>query len=641
MGLPAYSTENSESSGSDSSVGSTEWDGDNTSDYKGSEEEEEDEDSTEEWDSENVSSLRTETSLRQLLTTDQMITAGELKKNIKESLNILRSCRVVGANSRVNVEGKKVTTRARIGNCPIVASDCIDQMMQDEKDRLFKRVCKGNIQSKDAFMKQSAQFLTFAVDTGELGYDEDNDDLVTLIGRVVLSPVSIVRIYADWLEEGALLAHDSVRGRLCNLSLLLTQFVDNATFRTAIPALLEFIKARVKYHKGELDSAKANIQSEDLLESGLLCSKADLIIMEKRLAPILANIFRLAQIEPVPMQMYTLALRIIGFQFYATNMNGRHRGIAEMTKQDAFKLMDQMFAATAKTKSLKARGNQMITVTDDLASNLDMYWRLLRPQPREEDYDCFFLRFKGTPLSGDDGSKGIATMLDDLFGLYLPVTTLRGINTTQVKICATENEINTDQSNIFHTECQGHSKETADRLYTYMRQPSKAAVLTTVNTTVNNSGDGDGGGDTLLFSRRPNDNLHYSSGSYLPTPPRLEVAGSSSTSMVSTDSTSATPCNNQSSARTITPTKLQLPRSTFDDYGQDHIDFGKDESGHISWSHDEVDYIKQFQASHKGTQVFQRCLESILSNANPDIRKMFHKKHLRNSSVIRDGVKNK
>ena len=200
MGLPANSTdstENSESSESDSSVGSTEWDGDNTSDYKGSEEEEEEEDSTEEWDSENVSSLRTETSLRQLLTTDQMITAGELKKNIKESLNILRSCRVVGANSRVNVEGKKVTTRARIGNCPIVASDCIDQMMQDEKDRLFKRVCKGNIQSKDAFMKQSAQFLTFAVDTGELGYDEDNDDLVTLIGRVVLSPVSIVRIYAE------------------------------------------------------------------------------------------------------------------------------------------------------------------------------------------------------------------------------------------------------------------------------------------------------------------------------------------------------------------------------------------------------------------------------------------------------------
>ena len=79
----------------------------------------------------------------------------------------------------------------------------------------------------------------------------------------------------------------------------------------------------------------------------------------------------------------------------------------------------------------------------------------------------------------------------------------------------------------------------------------------------------------------------------------------------------------------------------YDDYGLDHTDYYKPDSGHITWSDAEVEYIKHFLETNHGTQIFQRCLQSILSNPNKDIRRIFHKKHLRNSSVIRDGVKRK
>ena len=389
----------------------------------------------------------------------------------------------------------------------------------------------------------------------------------------------------------------------------------------------------MKYHKDCIDHLKASTSPAALMKNGLLCTKADLIVMEEKLVPILHDIFRLAEIQALPMQLYNMAMRIIGFQFYGTNLNGRYRGIAEMTEEEGLQLIKQLYAASSKTKSLKARGDQMITVTSDLATNLDNYWRLLRPKGTE----CanFFLRFKGTSISGDDGSKGIATMLDDLFGLYLTVTTLRCINTTQVKICATENDINSEQSEVFHTESQGHSRDTANRLYTYMRQPNTAAVLADVNSVLNNrrrqgdtvmfasaerEGSSDEGEGEVVESRRAYNNFGNT-----PSTPNGGTIGATGTSKRST------------AVGPLKPTTLPM----FDDFGLDHIDYDKAESGNIIWSDAEVEYIKQFKSTCTERSVFRLCLDSILSNPNAAIRRTFHKKHLRSSSILRDGVKYK
>jgi hypothetical protein len=637
------SSDNSEddSDSSSSSGDSDRWDGDNTSDYKDEDDDHSDDSVTSDLAGRRVASLRQKPQKHEL-TTEEMIKAAQLKQMITEELARLRRCR--RDCNRLDIEGNKLTTRRRTANCPITATDHIVQILGEEEDKLFKRVCSTNIQTKNAFMKQSAQFLTYAITDGGLP-ECSADDLATLVGKVVMAPISVVRKYADFLEENAKLSNESIRGRLCNISLLLTQFVDNITFRTEIPPVLELIKSHVKYYKGMTDDVKANTKPEDLLESGLLCSKGDLVVMENSLAPILADIFSLAEIqhELVPMQLYNIAMRIIGFQFYGTNLNGRHRGIAEMTEEDGFKLINHLYAATSKTKSFKARGNQIITVTDDLAINLEKYWRLLRPHGGQSDN--FFLRWKGTALSGDDGSKGIATMLDDLFGLYLPVTTLRSINTTQIKICATENEINSEQSGMFHTDCQGHSRATADRLYTFMRQPSTAAVLAGVNATVNSTH----GGETIMF----NNTRPILTTLRAATPRPLTSPATSSTSTPSTSTPrevgsgmvtprhieTGTPIQKsfQSLASTLTPTKLPL----FDDFGHDHVDYGREECSNVAWSEAEVEYIKQFKASCTERNVFHLCLESIVSNPNEAIRRMFHKKHLRTSSILRDGVKHK
>jgi hypothetical protein len=621
-GSDSNSNSDSDSDSNSNSDSNSDSDGDNTSDYKPDSSSDSDSDGHGDGDTDCDTDAITSSPATRARNTQisgaQMMIAAQLKQSITAQLKRLRSSH--RDCSRVDKEGKKITSRSRSVNCPISPSVRIAQLIADEDTRLFRRVCANNSQSKNAFLKQSAQFLTYAADISDHLFDCENDALVTLIEKVVMAPTSVVTSYADYLEDVAVMAHESIRGRLCNVSLLLIQFLNNVNFRTEIPPVLAMIKARVKYHKECSDHSKASTSPAALMKSGLLCTKADLIVMEEKLVPILCDIFHLAEIQAVPMQLYNLAMRIIGFQFYGTNLNGRYRGIAEMTEEEGLQLIKQLYAASSKTKSLKARGDQMITVTSDLATNLDSYWRLLRPKGTESAN--FFLRFKGTSISGDDGSKGIATMLDDLFGLYLTVTTLRCINTTQVKICATENEINSEQSDVFHTESQGHSRETANRLYTYMRQPNTAAVLADVNSALNNRRQD----DTVMFATCEGE---------------AEVNNESG-STYHLRNTPSTPPNNGGSCSHSTiggllPMKLQM----YDDFGLDHVDHGKAESGNITWSNAEVAYIMQFKSTCTERSVFRLCLDSILSNPNADIRRIFHKKHLRSSSILRDGVKYK
>ena len=77
------------------------------------------------------------------------------------------------------------------------------------------------------------------------------------------------------------------------------------------------------------------------------------------------------------------------------------------------------------------------------------------------------------------------------------------------------------------------------------------------------------------------------------------------------------------------------------DYGLDHVDFNKGESANITRSDIEVKYVKTFKSTCPNRDVFRRCLESIVANPNAEVRRAFHMKHLRSSSVLRDGVKNK
>ena len=129
-----------------------------------------------------------------------------------------------------------------------------------------------------------------------------------------------------------------------------------------------------------------------------------------------------------------LALNIIFFQFYGSNVNGRFNVIASMTVKQGNLLADKLYALSAMTMCVKSLGWQMITVTALVAENLSRYQELLRPPQRSTIEDHFFLRFNGNPFQGDDASKSEATMTDKLFGLFLPVTTLRGINNTAVKV---------------------------------------------------------------------------------------------------------------------------------------------------------------------------------------------------------------
>ena len=614
--------------------------------------------------------LRTERSRGVIRTTvEDTLAADQIMVRIRGQLIHLRNNKV--RSKRLGDNGKKITSRTRMANCTINSSPKVIALLAVEEDLQFKRVCKSSEQAKTAFMKQSAQFLTHACmlldgekqrsnPTGGWHAD-DAINLQALMEMVVMSPLMIIRNYADWLEESAQLAHDSIRGRLCNIMLLLTQFADGSSFRMEIPPIMVFIKARGKYHK-ELNTAqKATAAPEELMEAGLLCSKGDLMVMETRLAPILANIFELAAIAEVPMALYNMAMRIIFFQFYGSNLNGRFRAIASMTMKQGQHLIDKLYAQSSKTKCVKTLGAQVITITVALATNLTLYERLLRPASEGDgECDSFFLRHKGSSMSGDDGSKGIATMTDDLFGLYLTVTTLRAINNTQVKLSASENAVNSEQCVIFHKACQGHSGQTAERLYTYMTQEKTASVLAGVNATLNNCH----GGDTIMFgahNSKPDDSddSDDSYGHDGQHPQRLRGTTQLLTTNIDIPRERERARHIIAGPVMITPTlvppvhaarrKSEMavlsqtpPRAlTFEDFGLDHVDCSRDETANIAWSADEVDYVKQFQSTCKSRDVFRLCLDSITSNPNSNVRRMFHKKHIRSSSTLRDGVKNK
>jgi hypothetical protein len=399
------------------------------------------------------------------------------------------------------------------------------------------------------------------------------------------------------------------------------------------------------------------------------------------LAPILANIFKLAAVrrEMVTMTLYNLAMNIICFQFYGSNINGRFRAIASMTMKEGRKLIDKLYGVSSKTKSLISLGRQMITVTNGLADNLHLYETLLRPNTANDraDGDSFFRRHNGKCLPGDDGSKAIARMTDDLFGIYLPVTTLRAINNTQLKLSASVNELNNEQCEVFHRNCQGHGSQTAEKLYTYMTQERTASMLANVNTTLNTAN-----GDKLMFSSPSVQQKH---GMVTPVgwhetaeeAPRLaslcttlsplrpqhvatnEVILSSSQqeSVLSRQMIAATgvvdrlpptrppplcpPLSPPSPPSPPPPPPPPRKPVAFDDFGFDHPDFRSPRSSNISWTAAEVKYIVDFKSTCLQRDVFSRCLQSIVLSPDEKVRRMFHEKHIRDSSVLRDGVKNK
>lgn len=610
-------------------------------------------------------SCKVDVAIHKVLTADETYNFAKIKRDIASQLAHLHDNKI--ATHRVDsITGKKVVTRTRKIKCSIEATSRLLCLLRDECDKRFSRVSINNSQAKAAFINQSAQFLSFA--SSHCGI-RDSDDLITIIGRIVTSQLSIVREYANWLEEVDQLAHDTVRGRLCGILTLLGEFSDcGMPFCVHIPPVIVFTKSRMKYHSLRIGEDRP--EPEKLMDTGLLCSKADLNVMEESLAPILANIFKLAVIqrEKVKIKMYILALRIIFFQFYASNINGRFRAIASITVKEASLLIEKTYGVSAKTKCLRSLGMQMITVTNVLATNLTLYQTLLRPSTPNNcgDDDSFFLRHNGKSWPADDGSKGIACMTDDLFGLYLPVTTLRAINNTQLKLSAGDNALNTEQCEVFRKNCQGHGSQTADKLYTFMTRQRTALMLAGVNTTLNSVN-----GDKLMFSpsalqesprmvtpaswreavaSEPSGGAAFSplrsrhvamdmeevSVSGCAPQPQCVPRGESSPSPRHVNNAPpAVVVNNPPSCREA------VTSSAYNDFGHDHPDFNCPRASNITWTGAEVKYILEFKATCHHRDVFSRCLQSIVVSTDAKIRRMFHEKHIRDSSVLRDGVKNK
>ena len=593
--------------------------------------------------------------VRKVLTVDEMYNSKKTQLEIGAQIAYLRDN--ILPTKRLDDNGKPIKTRKRIMKCSIKAQARLMSLLIAEGDKRFRRVSTANSQAKDAFMNQCGQFLTFASQHCHIA---DSDDLVAIIGHVVTpaSDMSIVRRYADWLEEEEGMAHDTVRGRLIRILVLLKEFVDcGKDFCVHIPTVNVFLKGRVSYHSQKIREGK--LVAETLIEAGLLCSKADLYVMEERLAPILANIFKLAAIdrEKVNGKLYNMALAIIFFQFYSSNLNGRFRAIVTLSAKEGRQLSSKLYGVSSKTKNVRSLGLQMISITPELSDNLDQYDAVLRPTPCPK-VDSFFLTRAGKCWPDNDGSKVVARMTEHLFGLYLTVTTLRGITSTEMKVAASDNALNPEQCDVVRKHCQGHGSQTANSLYTHMTQQTTASMLARVNTTMNSAS-----GNSLMFPPSARQQAPFT---VTPTRPAQEEAPTCTDApfsplypvRVAMEKEVATmsgcapppgvveyspPMQVPTPTTTVVvnrPPRREVGAVANDDFGQDHPDFNSSRSN-ITWTAAEVRYIIDFKATCVHRDVFSRCLKSIMFSPDATIRRMFHTKHIRDSSVLRDGVKNK
>jgi hypothetical protein len=635
-----------------------------------------------------------------ILTYEETVLRADLTHAINCKLDTLRGNRRI-CNRRHEDTGKKRFTRERKGN---LSFDVNPNVLALVVDHFGTQLSSKGKETQAVFFTQIAQFFAFASSVVDLTQEANEVTIIPMMVKVCqytcpVSHKSVIQLFTDWLK-GQDIAYDTIRGRLSNLLSLMGAFTGYTMdqLQMYIPIHVTFIKNTMSVLAKLVWNNKRIVQAETLCDTGLLCVKADLIEMNKALVPLLTDIMQLATLQTLSLAWYTLALRIMFFLFYSSNENGRFQAISALTHEQGKQLIAVGHTKSSATKCFTGHGPQYVTCNEVLRGFLDSYARLLRPA--DTNSTKFFIRYNGNSVTSGDGSKGIGTMTEDLFGLYLPVTTLRAISSTAVKMKADKGQLNAAQCNTFHERLQGHSSITAQRCYTMLSRANVEDTLDNINKVLN----AEEHNECVLFTpaydpphetpgqaqevkQAPEEQCTGQQEEHLlpqlkprllqsthgqhqqqqkqntgqqeeqllrqlqqqidstaqhqqqPPGPMPEQQQQQSPGQLQQFLVKRSACSVGSYMSPLSSPSPKKIKSVYDDFGRTHPDYMLEEARYIRWSEEEINYLKRFLA--ESPRAYSECLNSILRNEDSNIRNIFHPKHIKNSSVLRDGIRDK
>jgi hypothetical protein len=221
-----------------------------------------------------------------------------------------------------------------------------------------------------------------------------------------------------------------------------------------------------------------------------------------------------------------------------------------------------------------------------------------------------YCRYCGRKYSSSCASKNIAKLCGDFFGVYLPVTSLRAINSTAVSLSASAGLLNSEQKMDFDSFAQGHSGVMARQLYTHMKEDDRAKGIQVISDQMNQQ-----------YKRKKTEDVDEG-----------DVQNYES-------DTNATPINKTENLHMSPKKRMKsVDVENMDDWGLDHIDYNV-MSRKIKWSDFEKQYISTFIESNSHMyDKWDQCLQRIWQSKG-EVRRQFHLKHIDKSSRLRDAIR--
>lgn len=274
-------------------------------------------------------------------------------------------------------------TRTRAANLFIeINEDITNELI---KSKVLQYVCKST-QSKNAFIQQSSQFLSWVIQNQERKH---NQNLLNLLKFIVKNSA----LLDDWytLLKDKNMSFDTIRGRYNNISVLITLFNSSLVNvkDNVVEKFIEHCRIITRTCEFEITKALSNKSANYYIKRGLLPKnlKTDLLHMWQILLPLMYNIIHLSKRVILRKKYYVLILKCILFGFWAENANGRMRAIISMTMKQYKQMCRDNFNSSSQTKTLRQHGRQLVSLctNSELLVILKLYVKHVRSQIKYEE----------------------------------------------------------------------------------------------------------------------------------------------------------------------------------------------------------------------------------------------------------------
>jgi hypothetical protein len=322
--------------------------------------------------------------------TETEVTEYYITKQIEEIKCLGRSKFILKKNINTTSPTK---TRNRAANIDIEINEDIAKELRYANQLHYVR---KSSQSKEAFIQQNLQFLSWILDNN---CNKRNMNLLKLI-KYVVDNTNLLDDWYNYLHDSKKMSYDTIRGRFNNVSVLIQLFNSSLSKKkdNAVEKCIQYCRIITRRCEYDVIDSLSQISTTDYINKGLLPKnlKSDLLKMWKMLLPLINNIIQLSKSITLRKKNYSLLLKCLLFGFWAENSNGRMKAVVTMTIEQYKHMCRKNYNSSNQTKTIKQHGRQLVSLcsNSELLTYLKMYVTQVRPQILHNNNDKEYVFLK-------------------------------------------------------------------------------------------------------------------------------------------------------------------------------------------------------------------------------------------------------